>query len=146
MSFLDIKLYNECLTNHRSKIINYIINVSQLEDNSTNCSYHYMWCCRETEWNKKKQTSTCAYFCTLWHCSAFCCQKRLLRRVSLHKSISDFREAEVHIWSMPFINLASFNRRTHGAHWAGWRRQLQLVGGSAPVSLTETIAVLITHN
>lgn len=27
-----------------------------------------------------------------------------------------------------------------------WHQQLQLVGGSARVSLTETIAVLITHN
>lgn len=47
---------------------------------------------------------------------------------------------------MPFINLVSFNRHTQSTHWAVWRWQLQLVDGAAPVSSTEAIAVLITHN
>lgn len=46
---------------------------------------------------------------------------------------------------MPFINLARFNQHTQSTHWAGWHRQLRLVGGSALVSLTKNTAVLITQ-
>lgn len=46
---------------------------------------------------------------------------------------------------MPFINLSCFHQRTQRTHWAGWHRQLGLVGGSALISLTKTTAALITQ-
>lgn len=46
---------------------------------------------------------------------------------------------------MPFIYLACFYQHTQSSRWAGWHRQLRLVGGSALVPLTESTASLITQ-
>lgn len=75
-----------------------------------------------------------------------CCRQQNLLYTCIQVYHRFQQSREVHIWSMPFINLVSFNRHTESTHRAGWRWQLQLVGGAAPVSLTEAIAVLITHN
>lgn len=52
-------------------------------------------------------------------------------------------------WSRKLINAihlpACFYQHTQSSRWAGWHRQLLLLGGSALVPLTESTAALITQ-